>query len=211
MIRFVVRKIRASRQNKDAQEVNETTPDPGVDAHGVNDQQETGNDGTEKASEVPVDERHAESQVTTDKQPTLSSWQIWKPRILLLVAVFLPVFLETLDYTGKSLTVMITATLSPHCHSAVVATSQSNIASVFNRLDLQSYIGTAYVLGSTVFLPLFASLADVYGRYWAMQSSVVFFIIGSAISTGANSMTTLLVGRGIAGIGAAGLLTVRSR
>jgi predicted MFS family arabinose efflux permease len=43
-----------------------------------------------------------------------------------------------------------------------------------------------------------------------MQASVVFFIVGSAISTGANNMTTLLVGRGIAGIGAAGLLTVGS-
>jgi hypothetical protein len=112
MIRFVVRKIRASRQNKDAQDVNETTPDPGVDAHTVNDQHETGKDDAAKASEVPIDEQHAESQVTTDKQPVLSSWQIWKPRILLLVAVFLPVFLETLDYTGESLTVMIW----PHSH-----------------------------------------------------------------------------------------------
>lgn len=108
---------------------------------------------------------------------------------MLMGAVVLPVFLETLDYT-------------------VVATAQTSIASVFNRLDLQSYIGTAYVLTSTVFLPIFASLADVFGRYWAMQMSVFFFIVGSAISTGANSMPTLLAGRGIAGIGAAGLLGV---
>lgn len=100
--------------------------------------------------------------------------------------------------------------LDAHTHVAftVVATAQPKIASVFNRLDLQSYIGTTYVLGSTVFLPIFASLADVFGRYWAMQASVAFFIIGSAISTGANSMELLLVGRGIAGIGAAGLITV---
>lgn len=118
-----------------------------------------------------------------------SKREVWLPRIKLAVAVTLPVFLETMDYT-------------------VVATAQPKIASVFNRLDLQSYIGTAYVLGSTIFLPIFASLADVFGRYWAMQASVIFFIVGSAISTGANNMEALLVGRGIAGIGAAGLITL---
>ncbi|KAG8778278.1 hypothetical protein FRC15_010888 [Serendipita sp. 397] len=118
-----------------------------------------------------------------------STWQIWKPRLLLLSAVVLPVTLETLDYT-------------------VVATAQSNIASIFDRLDLQSYIGTSYVLGSTVFLPIGASLADVFGRYITMQFFLFFFLVGSAISTGANNMPALLVGRGLAGVGSAGLLGV---
>ncbi|KAL5488411.1 hypothetical protein ACEPAI_6529 [Sanghuangporus weigelae] len=107
----------------------------------------------------------------------------------LLVALAIPVILETLDYT-------------------VVATAQPKIASAFNRLDLQSYIGTVYLLTSTVFLPPFASLADVYGRHSAMQLSLVFFLIGSAISTAAQDMPMMLAGRGVAGIGAAGLLTV---
>lgn len=71
-----------------------------------------------------------------------------------------------------------------------------------------SYIGTSYLLASTVFLPLFASIADIYGRHFGLQLSLVFFLIGSAISTGAVNMVMVLVGRGIAGIGAAGLLTV---
>jgi MFS family permease len=41
-----------------------------------------------------------------------------------------------------------------------------------------------------------------------MQASMVIFLIGSALSTGAANMPMLLVGRGIAGIGAAGLLSV---
>lgn len=41
-----------------------------------------------------------------------------------------------------------------------------------------------------------------------MQPSILFFIVGSAISTGANNMLALLARRGIAGIGAAGLLGV---
>lgn len=34
-------------------------------------------------------------------------------------------------------------------------------------------------------------------------------MIGSAISTGSHNMATMLAGRGVAGIGAAGLLAVR--
>ncbi|KAG8749690.1 hypothetical protein FRC14_001181, partial [Serendipita sp. 396] len=118
-----------------------------------------------------------------------SLWRIWWPRLRLALAVFLPVFLETLDYT-------------------VVAATQTNIASVFDQINLQSYIGTAYVLGSTVFLPVSASFADVFGRYGAMQASVFVFLIGSALSTGATNMPVLLLGRGICGVGAAGLLGI---
>jgi MFS family permease len=71
------------------------------------------------------------------------------------------------------------------------------------------WIGTAYLLTSTVFLPLYASLADIFGRHWAMQTSLIWFIVGSAISTGAQNMPMMLAGRGIAGVGAAGFLTVR--
>ncbi|KAI0743922.1 MFS general substrate transporter [Daedaleopsis nitida] len=117
----------------------------------------------------------------------ISSSLKWK--LMLMLALLVPVLLETLDYT-------------------VVATAQVHIASDFNRLDLQSYIGTVYLLTSTVFLPLFASLADIWGRHWALQLSLLLFMVGSAISTGSQNMETMLVGRGIAGIGAGGMMAV---
>ncbi|KAK7472826.1 hypothetical protein VKT23_000933 [Stygiomarasmius scandens] len=127
-----------------------------------------------------------QSPVDNSKNPPNINWG-W--RLKLAVALAIPIFFETLDYT-------------------VVATAQTLIASVFSRLDLQSYIGTAYLLTSTVFLPFFASVADIYGRHPALQISLVFFIFGSALSTGAQNIETMLAGRGIAGVGAAGLLTV---
>lgn len=72
-----------------------------------------------------------------------------------------------------------------------------------------SYIATSYLLASTVFLPFFASIADIYGRHFGLQLSSLLFLVGSALSTGAVTMSMVLLGRGIAGIGAAGLLTVR--
>ncbi|KAI0663602.1 hypothetical protein C8Q70DRAFT_906276 [Cubamyces menziesii] len=130
---------------------------------------------------------HAPAASVTSSRGGVSSSTKWK--LLLMVALFIPVIFETLDYT-------------------VVATAQAHIASIFNRLDLQSYIGTVYLLTSTVFLPLFARLADVWGRHWALQLSLLFFAVGSAISTGSQNMATMLAGRGVAGIGAAGMLAV---
>ncbi|KAF8839271.1 MFS general substrate transporter [Paxillus ammoniavirescens] len=109
----------------------------------------------------------------------------WK----LMLALVLPVTLEMLDYT-------------------VVATAQSRIASVFDALPLESYIGTSYLLTSTVFLPFFAAVADIYGRHFGLQISLLLFLLGSALSTGAVNMPMVLAGRGIAGVGAAGLLTI---
>ncbi|KZS91830.1 MFS general substrate transporter [Sistotremastrum niveocremeum HHB9708] len=113
----------------------------------------------------------------------------WKFMLRLALALAFPIFLEVLDYT-------------------VVATAQPHIASQFSRLDLQSWVGTIYLLTSTVFLPIFASFADIFGRHWAMQLSLILFLIGSALSTAAQNMAMVLAGRGIAGIGAAGLISV---
>ncbi|KAF9487945.1 MFS general substrate transporter [Pleurotus eryngii] len=109
----------------------------------------------------------------------------WRWLLALSVCLAVPVLLETLDYT-------------------VVATAQPHIALML----LPSYIGTVYLLTSTAFLPLFASLSDVFGRHFALQLSLFIFMIGSAISTGALNIETMLVGRAVAGVGAVGLLTI---
>lgn len=113
----------------------------------------------------------------------------WNIRIRMMLCLIIPTYLDTLDYT-------------------VVATAQPHIASDFNRLDLQSWIGTSFLLTSTVFLPIFGSIADILGRHWALQVALITFLVGSAVCTGAQSMEALLAGRGLAGIGAAGLVSV---
>ncbi|THH30779.1 hypothetical protein EUX98_g3402 [Antrodiella citrinella] len=135
----------------------------------------------------PVTTSNDSNGTTSSTLPKSSTRTQIIKTIILMIGLALPVFLETLDYT-------------------IVATAQAHIASIFNSLPLQSYIGTVYLLTSTVFLPLFATFADIFGRHWTLQLALLLFMVGSAISTGSNNMPTLLAGRGIAGIGAAGLL-----
>ncbi|EJU00834.1 MFS general substrate transporter [Dacryopinax primogenitus] len=124
-----------------------------------------------------------------DEQPVPTKKERRLRIIKLAVSLMLPVFLETLDQT-------------------VVATAQTRIASQFNSLGEQQWIGTAYLLTATVFLPIFGSIADIFGRYWALQLATLLFIIGSAICTGAQNMIPLIIGRALSGIGAGGLTTL---
>src|SRR6185312_6863482 len=67
------------------------------------------------------------------------------------------------------------------------------------------WVFTAYMLTSTVTVPLYGKLGDVYGRKQLFLFSIVVFLIGSALCGAAQSMTQLVVFRAIQGIGAGGL------
>ncbi len=75
---------------------------------------------------------------------------------------------------------------------------------------ITSYIGTVYTLTASVFLPVYAPFARTFGNHFALQTALFLFILGSALCTGAQNIEMVLAGRGIAGIGAAGLLAVSS-
>ncbi|KAI0789133.1 major facilitator superfamily domain-containing protein [Abortiporus biennis] len=167
-----------ARQARKQQEANGGVP-TSEDTNSQSPQFST-SDGSPSAPQQQIDPEEAAAQPAR-KRSNL------KYKLILMLGLALPIFLETLDYT-------------------IVATAQVSIASVFNRLDLQSYIGTIYLLTSTVFLPFFASVADVFGRHISLQISLLLFLVGSAISTGAMNMPTMLAGRGVAGAGAAGML-----
>jgi MFS family permease len=53
--------------------------------------------------------------------------------------------------------------------------------------------------------PLFGQLANIFGRRWLALTIVGIYTLGSGICGGANSGTTLIVGRSIQGIGTGGL------
>jgi MFS family permease len=61
--------------------------------------------------------------------------------------------------------------------------------------DNFAWIGTAYALASTAFLPLSGNLADIFGRRSIMMLSVGMFALGSALGGSAQSMTWLIGAR----------------
>src|SRR5436305_1762258 len=87
----------------------------------------------------------------------------------------------------------------------IVATALPKIVSDLGGITQYSWVFTAYMLTSTVTVPLYGKLGDVYGRKNLFLFAIVVFLIGSALCGAAQSMTQLVLFRGVQGIGAGGL------
>ncbi|TFY60743.1 hypothetical protein EVG20_g7309 [Dentipellis fragilis] len=70
------------------------------------------------------------------------------------------------------------------------------------------WVGSAYSLASTAFLPLLGKLADVFGRKPVMLTSIGLFAIGSAIGGASQNMNMLIGARTVQGIGGGGIISM---
>ncbi|MEF2967725.1 MDR family MFS transporter [Paenibacillus sp. M1] len=90
----------------------------------------------------------------------------------------------------------------------VVSTAMPTIIRELHGLSLYGWVAGVYMLAATMFMPILGKLADLYGRKRIYLSCMGLFILGSIISGIAPSMAVLLLGRGIQGIGAGGLMPI---
>lgn len=90
--------------------------------------------------------------------------------------------------------------------ATVVATAIPTIVATFGGLEIYSWVISAYLLTSTVTVPVWGRVSDLYGRRPLYLLSVFIFLAGSILSGMAGSMTELIVARAIQGLGAGGLL-----
>ncbi|MDQ2670168.1 MAG: MFS transporter, partial [Gemmatimonadota bacterium] len=73
--------------------------------------------------------------------------------------------------------------------------------------SLYAWITTAYLVASTVTLPLYGKLSDVLGRKPVLLSGIVLFLAGSLLCGIAPGTLTLLAARAVQGLGAGSLFT----
>jgi EmrB/QacA subfamily drug resistance transporter len=88
----------------------------------------------------------------------------------------------------------------------IVATALPKIVGELHGLEKMSWAITAYLLTSTVGLPVYGKLGDLLGRKSVFQFAIGVFVIGSALSGRAQSMDQLIAFRAVQGIGAGGLM-----
>ncbi|KAJ7666622.1 major facilitator superfamily domain-containing protein [Mycena polygramma] len=67
------------------------------------------------------------------------------------------------------------------------------------------WVGTAYALASTAFLPMSGGLAEIFGRQHAMLLSIILFALGSALCGTATNQYVLIGGRAVQGLGGGGI------
>jgi EmrB/QacA subfamily drug resistance transporter len=90
----------------------------------------------------------------------------------------------------------------------IVATSIRTIADDLQGLSVQAWVTTAYLITATISTPLYGKLSDLYGRRPFFLAAISIFVLGSAMSGFATSMTQLAAFRAFQGLGAGGLFSL---
>jgi MFS family permease len=99
---------------------------------------------------------------------------------------------------------MLSTTLLFAIDNTIVANIQPSIINDFGHLELMSWIGTGFALG-TMFILLWGKVYGVFSIKWVYIFNIFLFEAGSAVCGAAPNIEALIIGRVIAGIGGSGM------
>lgn len=89
--------------------------------------------------------------------------------------------------------------------TTIVADVQGSVIERFGHVEQLVWVGAGFPLGSVcVVLPL-GNLYNAFNIKWVFFTTVILFEVGSVICGAAPTMSTLIVGRVIAGVGGSGI------
>jgi EmrB/QacA subfamily drug resistance transporter len=88
----------------------------------------------------------------------------------------------------------------------IFSTALPTIVGELNGVDHMLWVTTAYILASTIMLPIYGKLGDLVGRKGPFMGAIALFIVGSVIGGLAPNMTWLIAGRAVQGLGGGGLM-----
>lgn len=90
----------------------------------------------------------------------------------------------------------------------IVTTAMPTIIGQLHGIELMNWVFSIYLLTNAMMTPIYGKLADMIGRKLVFMVAIVLFILGSALCGMANNMMTLIIARGLQGLGAGGILPV---
>ncbi|KXH27269.1 major facilitator superfamily transporter [Colletotrichum simmondsii] len=99
---------------------------------------------------------------------------------------------------------MLSTTLLFALDNTIVANIQPAIINDFGHLELLSWIGTGFALG-TMFILLWGKVYGVFNIKWVYIFNIFLFEAGSALCGAAPNIEALIIGRVIAGVGGSGM------
>ncbi|MEV8526280.1 MFS transporter [Streptomyces sp. NPDC052000] len=104
-------------------------------------------------------------------------------------------------FFGLMLTLLLAA-----LDQMIVATALPKIVGDLHGLDKVSWAVTAYLLASTIGLPIYGKLGDLFGRKPVFQFAILVFVAGSALAGWSRTMDQLIAFRAVQGVGGGGLM-----
>lgn len=126
--------------------------------------------------------------MTTQKANPDMDTAVNKPNIaLIFVALMVTMLLASLSQT-------------------VLSSALPTIVGELHGVEQMTWVITAYMLASTVMMPVYGKLGDVLGRKPLLIGAIVIFVTGSVLGGLADSMPVLIAGRIVQGLGGGGLM-----
>jgi EmrB/QacA subfamily drug resistance transporter len=110
-------------------------------------------------------------------------------RRLITLALFVATFLVALD-------------------ASVVSTAMPTVIGQIGGIQLYAWVFSAYLLTSTVTVPIYGKLADLFGRKPVFLAATAIFLVGSMLCGQAQTMEQLIAFRLLQGLGAGGVLPI---
>jgi EmrB/QacA subfamily drug resistance transporter len=101
---------------------------------------------------------------------------------------------------------VMTGMLLAALEATVVGTAMPTIVAQLGGLAHYSWVFSAYLLTSTVTVPIWGKLSDLFGRRLLYQAGIAVFLIGSAACGLSQTMMHLVFARAFQGIGAGALV-----
>lgn len=90
--------------------------------------------------------------------------------------------------------------------ATVVGTAMPTVIASLGGLSYYSWVFSAYLVTSTVTVPVWGKLSDLYGRRLIYQIGIGVFLLGTLLSGFSTSMTQLIAFRAVQGLGAGALV-----
>jgi EmrB/QacA subfamily drug resistance transporter len=111
-------------------------------------------------------------------------------KVIIMLSVMASLFLVALDQT-------------------IIATALGKIVQEFNAFSSLSWVVTAYLITTTITVPIAGKLSDLFGRRKILLIGVAIFVLGSLLSGMAGSIEQLIMWRALQGIGG-GIITANA-
>jgi len=113
-----------------------------------------------------------------------------RSKLIIMISVMASMFLVALDQT-------------------IIATALGKIVEDFNAFDSLGWIVTAYLITTTITVPIAGKLSDIFGRRNILLIGVGIFVLGSLLGGMSGDVTQLIMWRAIQGIGG-GIITANA-
>ncbi len=101
---------------------------------------------------------------------------------------------------------LMVAMLFASLDQTIFSTALPTIVGELNGVEHMLWVTTAYILASTIVMPVYGKLGDLVGRKWLFVAAISIFLVGSVMGGLADSMGTLIAGRAVQGLGGGGLM-----